>query len=592
MSKDESTKKENTFNKEECIKQKYIQDVFVGIVISDIKGPTTSQEFRIGFNRSVDLELGEVIAIIDEPRESVVYGIVEEIYNFEDVKDYVQKMMENNWDFTKNSLIKRTVLAFADITLLRRYSQNLKFDHALLGITPNQPVYRVGDEGLLQAFDLKREGVPIGVYALSSGQIIDDAVIRVDIPYLLGKEAAHVNVSGQSGFGKTAFVLFLLKSLYASMPKEDRVKVVIFNVKQDDLLWLDKDNDELTAEDKALYTMMGVPATAFDKVVFYGTDLYKKETKKFTLASLRPDVKKFYWSWNDVKNHIHFAIGPLEDWDDKQMQCLHIAQEQSLPDMNAAFNYAKLKSLDKTQTTPHYASWGRFARIIKGIYLNNKGLLRKSTPIPYDKIFKENDILVIDINEAYFTESTQRLIFGKIVDDLQHLHQEKKLNADFLIIVTDELSRYAAKTADENLRKVKEIIRGIAARGRSIQTPLFALEQFPSEIDDQILGNINTKVFTRTKQSELRNSLYAPYSGRVKFEMINLKKGYAFAENSQFPDLIKIRYPRPPCAQKDKGFSTKMVRPADEAAGADAVSDDDNAPSGDDSITDNMAALQ
>jgi DNA helicase HerA-like ATPase len=558
---------ESEFSIEDCCKKKYITNEFIGIVISDIKTPTKSKEFRIGYDKDLDLELGEVVGIVDEPRESIVYGIVEEVYNFEDVPDYVQKMMENNWDLTKSSLIKRSMLAFADITLLRRFSEkNLKYDHALLSITPNQPVYRVGSKGLMDAFDLKDEGVPVGVYALSSGQIVDDAVIRIETPYLLGKEAAHVNISGQSGFGKTAFALFLLKSILTTEKGKSKVKAVIFNVKQDDLLWLDKDNNELNDEDLRLYDMLSIEPKAFDRVAFYGTDQYLPQTSKYSLASLRPDVKKFYWLWEDVKYHIHLAIGPLEDFDDKQLQCLHIMQSRPHSDFDAVITDAKVLARDKSQTAPHYSSWGKFARIIQGIKFANQGLLRQHTPIPYEAVFKEHDILVIDINEAYFKEHTQRLILGKIVSDLQFLHQQNKIDADFMIFMTDELSRYAAKHSDENLRKVKEIIKGIAARGRSIRTPLIALEQFPSEIDDQILGNINTKIFTRTKQSELRNTIYSTYSDRVKFEMVNLKKGYAFAENSQFPDLIKIRYPRPPCAQKDKGFSASMTKPADEDA--------------------------
>nr|MDO8088342.1 ATP-binding protein [Candidatus Sigynarchaeum springense] len=560
------SEEKSAFSLEDCQEKEYITEEFVGIVISDTRGPTKSQQFRVGFDRTLDLELGEVIAIIDEPRESVVYGIVEEIYNFEDVSDYVQKMMENNWDLAKASPIKRSVLAYADVTLLRRFSGNPRYDHALLGITPNQPVYRVGSEGLLQAFDLKKEGVPIGVYALSSGQIVDDAVIKIETPYLLGKEAAHVNISGQSGFGKTAFALFLLKSILATEAGKSRVKVVVFNVKQDDLLWLDKDNPELRDEDRVLYKMLGIEPKAFSRVAFYGTDHYVPQTGKYALASLRPDASRFYWSWEDVKRHVHFAIGPLEDFDDKQLQCLHIMQGKKFTDFDAVINDAKALAADKSQQAPHYSSWGKFARIIQGIKYANQGLLRQSKPIPYEAIFKDHDILVVDINEAFFKEHTQRLIFGKIVDDVQFLHQQYKIAADFMIFMTDELSRYAAKTADENLRKVKEIIKGIAARGRSIRTPLVALEQFPSEIDDQILGNINTKVFTRTKQSELRNPMYKTYSDRVKFEMVNLKKGYAFAENSQFPDLIKVRYPRPPCAQKDAGYSKAMPKPREEDA--------------------------
>ncbi|MFX0102309.1 MAG: ATP-binding protein [Candidatus Hodarchaeota archaeon] len=542
--------KEEKMTLKDCFKNNWIKKKFVGLVISDMNNHTTSQEFRIGFDMTTDIELGEVIGVVDATRKSIIYGIVNEICMFEDVPDYVQKMMECNWDFNQGERpIRRNVLAFAQVGLLRRFSEDARYDYALIGITPNLPVYKVSNEGLLQAFDLKATGIPLGIYALSSGQTVDNAIINVDPEFLLGKEAAHVNISGQSGFGKSAYMLYMLKALYEKLPGK-RIKTLILNVKEDDLLWLDKTNTELDDNDLSLYKMLGVSPKPFNNVIFYATDVYNDVKKDFTSASLRNDVKKFYWNWEEIQAHVLLAISPDEDWDDKQFQCLNITRNQHFKSFTAAKDYAVKKSIDRTNQVPHYSSWGKFARILNGIELANKGLLRQDTPIPYEKVFAENDILVVDINEAFFPPHTQRLVFGKIVEDLQRLHQQKKLNADYLIIITDELSRYASKFSDSHLKKIKEMIKGIAARGRSIATPLIGLEQFPSEIDEQILGNINTKIFSRTKQSELKNQLYAQYSKRVRFEMLNLKKGYVFAENSQFADLIKVRYPRPPCAQK------------------------------------------
>nr|MDO8118415.1 hypothetical protein [Candidatus Sigynarchaeota archaeon] len=574
--KDEEGKKKNKFSLAYCVANKFLEDKFLGRVISDVKSPTTSQLFNVGFDTNARMELGEVVAIFDERYESVIYGIVEEIFMFEDVPDYPQKMMECNWDFTNDKPIKRSLLGYAQVKLLRRFSENPRHDLALYGIMPNLPAHRVGSEGLLQAFDLGKEGIPVGVYALSSGQTVDDAVIRIDVPYLLGKEAAHVNISGQSGFGKTAYALYMLKAIFQTVPDSVKVKVVVFNVKQDDLLWLDQANDELDDVDKKLYEMLGVDPTPFDNVAFYGTERFIPETSKYVTASFRPDVETFFWDWSEVQSHIQYAIGPQEDFDDKMLQALNIIQEARLSSFTKAMDKAReYEEQGKAAGTPvHSYSWGKFLRILNGIYLANKGLLRQSKPIPYEKVFKNNDILVVDINEAFFPEYTQRLVLGKIVSDVQLLHQQKKIDADFLIFVTDELSRYASKSADEHLRKVKEIIKGIAARGRSIQTPLIGLEQFPSEIDDQILGNINTKVFSRTKQSELKNQLYKVYSDRVRFEMVNLKKGFVFVENSQFPDLIKVKYPRPPCAQKRPAYFQPRIVAGATSSGA---RDDDEA---------------
>ena len=75
--------------------------------------PTTSQESHVEFYSTEDLELGEVAGIIDEHHESNVYGIVDEIFMFEDVPNYIRKWMEYHCDFEAEALIQRPILAFA-----------------------------------------------------------------------------------------------------------------------------------------------------------------------------------------------------------------------------------------------------------------------------------------------------------------------------------------------------------------------------------------------------------------------------------------------------------------------------------------------
>ena len=81
-------------------------------------------------------------------------------------------------------------------------------------------------------------GIPAGLY-VTGGQ---KAPIYLDADFLLGPEAAHLNITGVSGLAtKTSAVLFLLSSIFEHCNAEKgSVAALCFNVKGPDLLFLDQ----------------------------------------------------------------------------------------------------------------------------------------------------------------------------------------------------------------------------------------------------------------------------------------------------------------------------------------------------------------
>src|SRR5256886_853079 len=111
-----------------------------------------------------------------------------------------------------------------------------------------------------------RTGIPVGVYRAGG----TDAVIYLDAEFLLGPEAAHLNISGVSGLAtKTSAVEWLLSSIFAHFPEDKgSVAAVCFNVKGPDLLFLDKPGN-LDDADRAIYEKLGVPAKPFERVQYF-----------------------------------------------------------------------------------------------------------------------------------------------------------------------------------------------------------------------------------------------------------------------------------------------------------------------------------
>src|SRR5258705_7814753 len=108
--------------------------------------------------------------------------------------------------------------------------------------------------------------IPVGLYT-SAGR---ESPVYLDADFLLGPEAAHLNISGMSGLAtKTSAVEFLLASIFTHFPAhKGRIAAVCFNVKGPDLCFLDQPGD-LSDADRQRYERLGVPSTPFAQVRLY-----------------------------------------------------------------------------------------------------------------------------------------------------------------------------------------------------------------------------------------------------------------------------------------------------------------------------------
>ena len=89
-------------------------------------------------------------------------------------------------------------------------------------------------------------GIPVGIYA--AGGL--ESPVYLDCDFLLGPEAAHLNISGVSGLAtKTSAVEFLLASVFQTFPAhKGSVAALCLNVKGPDLCFLDQPGS-ITDED-------------------------------------------------------------------------------------------------------------------------------------------------------------------------------------------------------------------------------------------------------------------------------------------------------------------------------------------------------
>src|SRR5690606_21580511 len=161
--------------------------------------------------------------------------------------------------------------------------------------TPGAVVHRAAGEQRAAAlsFDRMQRRIPIG-----TGR--DGAPVYLNADFLDGTRGAHVSISGVSGVAtKTSFATFLLYSVFHSGALgADGVnaKALIFNVKGEDLLFLDHPNSRLEQGTVATYENLGLPAGPFADVHVHAPPRPGDPSGTPDVASRTAGVDAFYWT--------------------------------------------------------------------------------------------------------------------------------------------------------------------------------------------------------------------------------------------------------------------------------------------------------
>ncbi|MCC6066133.1 MAG: hypothetical protein LM576_09140, partial [Thermofilum sp.] len=104
----------------------------------------------------------------------------------------------------------------------------------------------------------------------------------------------------------------------------------------------------------------------------------------------------------------------------------------------------------------------------------------------------------------------------------------------------DELNKYAPTSKSP----IKKILVEIAARGRDLRVSLFGAEQFPSDIDSQVLGNTGTLAVGRMSLAELEERMYRIF-GELRNTAGYLGKGEMLVHHPIYFQPLILSFPPP-----------------------------------------------
>jgi hypothetical protein len=421
------------------------------------------------------------------------------------------------------------------------------------------------DEMLLATgYDRMDWPIPAGVVPLADGTT---ARICFDGTSLLGPEAAHLNVGGLSGqAAKTSYIGMLLRSAIHSGGPQHRVASLVFNVKGEDLIWLDEkptSGYELTSEDLDMYKSLGIPATPFEDVTVYAPSL---PAGSDATRCPRQDALPLGWDLAMVWRYLKYFIN-TSFYDDEKLtsflyefgaECLnnpdHTKRVDTFDKLDAWFKGILERPLEEHEKESpivwrahHRATVWRIRRMLSGAVLaGSQGLVvhgkaTNGTDIP-DSNWHHGQVIVVDI--AGLSTNVQSAVIARTIERLLKSAADGELGVDHLVVVADELNAFAPSQGAE-MSNVKKVLQKVSTQGRYAGISLWGAGQKLSKIDEMIRDNAATRALGITSDGELASGIYGSMSSGLVERIATLPKGYMALSHYSFRSTLIVRFPRP-----------------------------------------------
>lgn len=399
--------------------------------------------------------------------------------------------------------------------------------------------------------------------------------------FLLGPEGAHLNVGGISGLAaKTSYVRFLVYSLLDYMERTgDNIYIVVFNVKRLDFLGLHRipdSKEELEAcvdrwgerrgvdeEARSVYKRM------YDNI-FNVIRNYKDHIKYYTYREdpyrnqneFMHNTETFSYGLQDLSTE-GLVAGLFEEEDEASILQINLVTKAISIVGGRGVSFEDLKSIlgglrsrcntvpsklkqycDQVnrEASPHPTTVEAVIRRLDGFLEKAKRIINSKSPSDHP-IRVEGFRKGINVIQLYGLHDVEkRVIVTQVINDILKVAEEAQRRGEerAFVIVVDELNKYAPAVRSPIKRSLIEV----AARGRDLRISLFGAEQFPSDIDSQVLGNTGTFVIGRMSPVELEDRVYNVF-GSLKTTAERLGKGEVLVHHPVYQYPLILLFPPP-----------------------------------------------
>lgn len=568
----------------------------IGRVVATERKPNTPHEFHFWTALDAPVGIGTIVRVEGHtPIDAVipqVYGVIVEGFSYSDLQSPLHDVLGHDGQPVSGTLspTERTEIRLYTAHVLRHVPEEP------LQPVPLGTVYLADDNDVAMALRMdgyirgdRATGIPVGVYRAGGMK----SPVFLDADFLVGPEAAHLNISGVSGLAtKTSAIEFFLQSMFAHFPAHrGTVAAVCFNVKGPDLCFLDQPG-RLDDSDRELYELLKVPPAPFDKVRYYAPFTargYALNTLRSN-AALADSVTPLTWGLSEVLQFAEVLMNK-DDVDAKSDALIDFIRErvvgkefeepgfarkhrvQSFADLDAWFREVLRKVEDSsgdTWRTHHAATIRKVRNRLSNLSTRCAGLVTDdgmASDLPFGS-FEDRAVYVVDV--ANVEEDAQDLVFARVVSKLREHLERRDLGVDHVVVFVDELNKYAPHDGADTY--VRKMLLDIAERGRYLGLVLFGAEQFRSQVHRRVVGNAGTTLYGRMDADELATPGYQVLSPAVKARLATLDKGQLMVRHPHFTQPIFIRFPRPSVMTGREGVERFPQAP--EPTAAQAVSRD------------------
>ncbi len=396
---------------------------------------------------------------------------------------------------------------------------------------------------------------------------------------------------------KTTYATFLLYSLFHSGQlgaATANTKALIFNVKGEDLLFLDHPNARLTDDQRDRYAELGLPVGPFRSVGIVAPPRPGDANATPQVGSRASGVSPFFWTIEEFCHQrlLPFLFADAEDDRQQYTMVVHnVARrlEDAVPtgsggvtiDGQSVRSFRDLVDLvdDRLNDDDTVAEWagraigggtvGAFVRRLFGAVDHLEHLIRadveRTTSHPVD--LDANQVTVVDIHNL--NDRAKRFVVGVVLRQAFQAKEASGTAEPLQFVVLDELNKYAPR---EGSSPIKELLLDVAERGRSLGIILIGAQQTASEVERRVVANSAIRVVGRLDSAEAGRGEYGwlPQVQRQRSTII--KPGTMIVSQPQLPVPVVVEFPFPAWATRASETGGAVGRPV--AAGAVTVPDD------------------
>jgi uncharacterized protein len=420
---------------------------------------------------------------------------------------------------------------------------------------------------------------------LPAGLSRNDEPVFLDLDFIDGTKGAHINISGISGVAtKTSYATFLLYSMFNSGvlgAEAANTKALIFNVKGEDLLFLDHANSQLDQQ-------------AADRYKPLGLEPPRKGDANATPAtgSRSLGVSPFFWT---IQQFCHQQLLPFlfADSEDERQQytivvqsvTAQLAQLPAAGDGAVSFEGRTIRTfsdlldaiedklIPEDADEPADQRWtGRavgggtinaFVRRLASARRHVEQLIRADigNADQHAVDLDGHQVTVIDIHSLH--DRAKRFVVGVVLRQAFDAKEASGIAKPLQLVVLDELNKYAPRDSSS---PIKEILLDVAERGRSLGIILIGAQQTASEVERRIVSNSAIRIVGRLDPAESRRDEYGFLPPVQRARSTILKPGSMYVAQPLLPVPLLVEFPFP-------SWATRSAEAASPSAAA-GVADD------------------